>query len=64
MSYLVIDRSLDWDRRIEDAIAALTPAQVLAALKRHIDPSRLSVVKAGDFSPRAQKAAPSAPSGG
>lgn len=63
MSYLVIDRSMEWDRRIEDAIAALTPAQVLAALKRHIDPSRLSVVKAGDFSPRAQKASPSAPSG-
>jgi len=30
-------------------IAALTPQQVHDALKRHLDPRQLSVVKAGDF---------------
>ena len=35
---------------VEQTITALTPQQVLAALKKHIDPSRLSIVTAGDFS--------------
>ena len=64
LSYLVIDRTLDWDRRIEESIAALTPSQILDALNRHIDPARLSVVKAGDFSPRADNATVKPLSGG
>jgi zinc protease len=61
MSYLVLNRTFAWDRQLEARIAALTPVQITDALRRHIDPARLSVVKAGDFSPNDMKSA-SAPS--
>ena len=47
--YLFVKRTFAWDIEFESKIAALTPEQVNAALKRHIDPSRLSVVVAGDL---------------
>ncbi|OFZ98151.1 MAG: pseudouridine synthase [Betaproteobacteria bacterium RIFCSPLOWO2_02_FULL_62_17] len=50
MSYLVLNRTFEWDRLLEARIAALTAPQILDALRRHIDPARLSLVKAGDFS--------------
>ena len=28
---------------------ALTPEQMLTAMRKHIDPSKLTIVKAGDF---------------
>jgi zinc protease len=48
-NYLFVKRSFAWDIDLEKKIAALTPAQVNAALRRHIDPARLSVVVAGDL---------------
>jgi zinc protease len=42
-------RTLDWDARLEAAVAALTPEQVSAAFKRHVDPAAISIVKGGDF---------------
>jgi zinc protease len=48
-SYLFAKRTFAWDIEFEDKIARLTAAEVNAALKRHIDPSRISVVMAGDF---------------
>ena len=48
-SYLFAKRTFAWDIEFEDKIAALTPEQVNAALRRHIDPARLSVVTAGAF---------------
>jgi zinc protease len=48
-SYLVLGRTYSWDEALERRIAALTPKTVVEALRRHIDPARLSVVKAGDF---------------
>jgi zinc protease len=30
-------------------VRALTPAQVNAALRKYLDPAKISVVKAGDF---------------
>ena len=47
--YLFLDRTFAWDVDFERRIAALTPAEVQAALKRHIDPAKLAVSKAGDF---------------
>ncbi|HXI36749.1 MAG TPA: pitrilysin family protein [Burkholderiales bacterium] len=47
--YSFAKRTFAWDIDFEKKIAALTPAQVNAALRRHVDPSRLSIVKAGDF---------------
>jgi zinc protease len=48
-TYLYLDRTFAWDVDFERRIAALTPAQLQAALKRHIDPAKLAVSKAGDF---------------
>ena len=47
--YSVIDRTMAWDEAFEKKLAALTSAQVRDALRRHIDPSKLTLVKAGDF---------------
>jgi len=47
--YSVIDRTMAWDEAFEKKLAALTPSQVRDALRRHIDPSKLTLVKAGDF---------------
>ena len=40
---------LTWDKEFEKRILAVTPEQVRAALKKYLDPSKLYVVKAGDF---------------
>ena len=44
-----LDRTVAWDGELEQRINALTPADVLEALRRHIDPAKLTIVKAGDF---------------
>jgi len=48
-SYLFIKRTFEWDIDLEAKIAALTPAQVNDALRKYIDPAKLSLVMAGDF---------------
>jgi zinc protease len=42
-------RTMQWDAKLEAQIAALTPDQVNAAFRRHLDPAKISVVKGGDF---------------
>jgi zinc protease len=54
-SYLFLDRTLTWDVDFEKKINALTPDQIVEALRRHLDPSKLSIVKAGDFAGAAKK---------
>jgi zinc protease len=49
VSHEQIGRPLQWDADLETKIAALTADQVNAAFRRHIDPTKLSIVKAGDF---------------
>lgn len=46
---LYFGRTLEWDAALEEKIAQLTPQQILQAMRRHIDPDRISVVVAGDF---------------
>ncbi|MBE0620787.1 MAG: insulinase family protein, partial [Burkholderiales bacterium] len=46
---LYLGRHLAWDARFDERIAALTPQQIHDALKKYLDPSKLSIVKAGDF---------------
>lgn len=53
MNGLYIDRTLAFDAAMEASISALTPAQVNAAMKKHIDPSKIAIVKAGDFNRKA-----------
>jgi zinc protease len=44
-----LGRTMKWDSDLEARIRALTPAQISAAFKKHIDPAQVSIVKAGDF---------------
>jgi zinc protease len=48
-TYLFIKRTFAWDIDLESKIAALSPAEVNAALKKYIDPAKVSLVLAGDF---------------
>jgi zinc protease len=48
-SYLFLGRTLAWDAALEEKIKALTPEQINAAMRRHIDPSKITIIKAGDF---------------
>ena len=43
------NRTMAFDIDLEKKIEALTPDQILTALRRHLDVSQLSFVKAGDF---------------
>ncbi len=48
-TYLYLDRTLAFDADFERRMAAVTPDQVNAALRRYVDPSKITTVKAGDF---------------
>ncbi|HET8714702.1 MAG TPA: pitrilysin family protein, partial [Holophagaceae bacterium] len=60
---LFVGRTMAFDAAFEAKVQALTLDQVNAALRAHLDPARLTIVKAGDFAKAAQaaKAAPAAP---
>jgi zinc protease len=51
---LYLDRTLNYDAELERKVGALTGGEIQAALKKHLDPARISMFKAGDFA----KAAP------
>jgi zinc protease len=51
---LYLGRTFAWDAELDRKVQALTGEQVLAAMRRHIDPAKMTIVKAGDF----QKASP------
>ena len=38
-----------FDSDLEAKVAALTPAKIQAAMKKFLDPSQISIYKAGDF---------------
>ena len=42
-------RTMMWEAQLDEKIQALTVDQVNAAFRKHIDPTKLSIVKAGDF---------------
>ncbi|HEV3038264.1 MAG TPA: pitrilysin family protein [Candidatus Angelobacter sp.] len=48
-SHEQLGRTMKWDEQLEAKIRALTPEQINAAFRRHLDPDALSIVKAGDF---------------
>ena len=48
ITYLVGSRHEGYEQ-LEQKIRALTPEQVNAAFRTHIDPAAISIVKAGDF---------------
>jgi len=44
-----VGRTMKWDEQLETNVRALTPEQINAAFRRHINLAALSIVKAGDF---------------
>jgi zinc protease len=46
---LFLSRTLAWDVDLEKKVQALMPAEIAAALRRHISPEKITVIKAGDF---------------
>ncbi len=48
-NYLFLGRNLQWDADLDAKLKALTPEQISAAMRRHIDPSKITIIKAGDF---------------
>ncbi|HWC96005.1 MAG TPA: insulinase family protein [Candidatus Sulfopaludibacter sp.] len=48
-SHEMQSRTMQWDAQLEAKIQALTPEQINAAFRKHIDPAAVSIVKAGDF---------------
>ena len=44
-----ISRTLAWDEALETKVQALSNETILAAMKKHIDASKISYVQAGDF---------------
>ncbi len=50
LSNIDLDRDMQWQKKLEQAIESLTVEQVNAAFKKHIKADKLSVVKAGDES--------------
>jgi zinc protease len=48
-SHEQLGRTFQWDADLEAKIQALTPAQINAAFRKHIDPAAISIVKGGDF---------------
>lgn len=52
---LFIGRNMEFDEKIDKAIQALTPEQVNAAFNKFVTPSKLVVIKAGDFEKNVEK---------
>jgi len=48
-NYLFIQRNLSWDEALEKKVAALTPADINAAVKKYLTLDKMNIVKAGDF---------------
>jgi len=46
---LYFDRTFKYDADLESKVKSLTPAQINAAVKRRLDLSKITIVKAGDF---------------
>ena len=56
-NYLFTGRTLQWNAALEKQVAGLTVEQVNAALRKYINPAKISIFKAGDFAGAAAKAA-------
>jgi zinc protease len=46
---LFINRNMQFSKQIDEQIEKLTVAQVNAAMKKHLNPDKIIIVKAGDF---------------
>ena len=46
---LFYNRTYNWDAEMEKKVEAVTAAQAVAALRKYIDPAKLTVVTVGSF---------------
>jgi zinc protease len=54
---LYIQRTLAWDAALEKKVEGLTADQILAAMRKYLDPAKMTIVKAGDFAKGASASA-------
>jgi zinc protease len=47
--FAYLNRTLEWDAEFEKKIEALTSEQITTAMRKYLDPAKLSFIKAGDF---------------
>lgn len=50
MAHLYINRDLFWDEKFDQAIQSLSSEQIKTVMSRYIDPGKMILVQAGDFS--------------
>ena len=48
-SNLYLDRTMAWSKKLEESVMNMSVEEINAAMKRHIDPSKITIIKAGDF---------------
>jgi zinc protease len=53
-NYAYLNRTLAWDAELEKKVEDLTPEQIVAAMRKYLDPAKVSIVKAGDFAKAAK----------
>jgi zinc protease len=49
ISHVFWGRTMQWDADLEQRVAALKTSEINAALRKYVDPSKISFFKAGDF---------------
>jgi zinc protease len=57
VGYLFYGKTFADSQEFEDKITALKPEDVVAAMRKHIDPAKMTIIKAGDFAKVAKSAA-------
>lgn len=60
-TYLYLNRTMAWDSDFEKKLESITPEQINAAMKKYIDPAKLTIIQAGDFEKAAKKTAEKQP---
>lgn len=50
-----LGKTLAWDADFEQKVQALTPDQIVTALRKYVDPAKITIFKAGDFAKSAGK---------
>lgn len=48
-TYLFVKRTMNWDADFEKKITALSSKEIVDTMRKYIDPSKITIVKAGDF---------------
>ncbi len=46
---LFLKRTMQWEEDLDSKLQQVTAAQILTAMRQHIDPNKITIIKAGDF---------------